>query len=86
MAGSYEHVRHGWSSIENMGDAAEAVEELLYLVSCFGDERDIQEALAEFYKFKRGEANPSRLYETESGWHMLDFGRAYLETQDAMNR
>ena len=32
MAGSYDHVMDGWSLIENMGDAYEAVEELLWLV------------------------------------------------------
>jgi hypothetical protein len=29
MAGSYNHVKHGWSLIENMGDAYEVVEELM---------------------------------------------------------
>lgn len=32
MAGSYNHVLRGWSLIENMGDANEAVEELMWLV------------------------------------------------------
>lgn len=32
MAGSYHHVLNGWSLIENMGDAAEAVEEPMWLV------------------------------------------------------
>ena len=29
MAGSYNHILGGWSLIENMGDAHEAVEELV---------------------------------------------------------
>jgi hypothetical protein len=32
MAGSYSHVKHGWSLIENMGDAYEAVEQLMWLI------------------------------------------------------
>lgn len=32
MAGSYSHIEHGWSLVENMGDAAETAEELLWLV------------------------------------------------------
>lgn len=35
MAGSYNHVEDGWSLIENMGDAHECVEELLWLVFFF---------------------------------------------------
>lgn len=32
MAGSYNHLKSGWSMIENMGDANECVEELYWLV------------------------------------------------------
>lgn len=32
MAGSLDHVLHGWDLIENMGDAEEAVEEMLWLI------------------------------------------------------
>ncbi len=87
MAGSYEHLKSlgpeldggGWSLIENMGDAHECVEELFYLVRCFGDNRDIQEALEVFYKYERGELDP--LSEPS-----LDFSVAYLEAKDVMSK
>lgn len=56
MAGSYNHIKRGWSMIENMGDAYECTEELFWLV-----ERAIGRAEAdrllekEFYPMKRGE-------------------------------
>lgn len=56
MAGSYSHLQHGWSLIENMGDAHECTEELLWLV-----QRGIGATTAkrlldqEFYPMKRGE-------------------------------
>lgn len=63
MAGSYEHVLSGWYLVENMGDAAEAVEQLFWLV-----ERGIGKAEArrllkeEFYPMCRGEIPETRLF------------------------
>lgn len=56
MAGSYSHLKHGWSMIENMGDAHECVEELLWLVER-GIGREAAKKLldAEFYAMKRRE-------------------------------
>lgn len=57
MAGSYEHIRGGgWLHIENMGDAYEAVEELLWLVEAKIGSAEAMAALeAEFYPMRRGE-------------------------------
>lgn len=56
MAGSYDHVMDGWSLIENMGDAHEAVEELLWLVqSQIGTEKACKALNEQFYPMKRGE-------------------------------
>lgn len=59
MAGSYGHVAKdngGWSLIENMGDAHEAVEELLWLVeSRIGRKEAILLLHNEFYPQQRGE-------------------------------
>jgi hypothetical protein len=56
MAGSYSHLKNGWSMIENMGDAHECVEELLWLVER-GIGREAAEKLldAEFYRMQRRE-------------------------------
>jgi hypothetical protein len=90
MAGSYEHVKHGWSLIENMGDAYEAVEELFYLVRCFADEQDVREALAAFYAYENGEMDPRKLSEpsaeSEAMPTMSDYGLAYLDAKDALSR
>jgi hypothetical protein len=56
MAGSYEHLTHGWSLIEHMGDAHEAVEELLWLVERVIGQDEAQRLLsAEYYPMCRGE-------------------------------
>lgn len=56
MAGSYEHVLHGWSMIGNMGDAAEAVEELMWLIdSQIGEKRAIELLETRFYPMVRRE-------------------------------
>jgi len=61
MAGSYDHVLHGWSLIENMGDAQEAVEELLWLVqSEIGEKRALVLLESKFYPMARGEMKPDR--------------------------
>ena len=54
MAGSYDHIMDGWSLIENMGDAYEAVEELMWLVqSQIGTEKARELLAKEFYPMKR---------------------------------
>ena len=56
MAGSYGHLKHGWSMIENMGDAHECVEELWWLVEKVIGEKAARTRLdLEFYPMKRGE-------------------------------
>lgn len=61
MAGSYNHVLHGWSLIENMGDAYEAVEELLWLVqSEIGKEKANELLDSKFYPMARGEIKPDK--------------------------
>ena len=62
MAGSYHHLageNGGWSLIENMGDAHEAVEQLLWLVFRL-DRFGTAEALLdkEFHPIERGERAP----------------------------
>lgn len=81
MAGSYHHVHdHGFSLIENMRDAYQCVEELYYLVRALAaDDKEVEYALDQFYKFKRGEAVPT----TTSTWAT---DRAYLETQEKMSK
>jgi hypothetical protein len=59
MAGSYFHVAHGWSLIENMGDAQEAVEQLMYLLHKAMSREQIEELLNnEYYPICRGEKEP----------------------------
>ena len=61
MAGSYHHVLNGWSLIENMGDAAEAVEELMWLVeSQIGAKKAIELLDNEYYPVCRGEMKPDK--------------------------
>lgn len=56
MAGSYDHVKYGWSLVENMGDAHETVEELLWLVLReIGDTRARELLDTEYYPMVRGE-------------------------------
>ncbi len=56
MAGSYDHVMGGWSLIENMGDAKEAVEELLWLVQeGIGTKKACELLNSKFYLMKRRE-------------------------------
>ena len=85
MAGGYGHVdpedSGSWALIENMGDAYECVEELLYLVRCLANSEEIKELLKAFYSFKRGESDPGK---TSDPSHVGDVGKAYLETQRVM--
>ena len=57
MAGSYEHLLGGCSLIEHMGDAHEAVEQLLWLVQReIGQEKAKQLLNDVYYPMVRGEA------------------------------
>lgn len=63
MAGSYGHLMNGencgWSLIENMGDANECVEELLWLIlRAIGHERALELLKTEYFPMKRGEQLP----------------------------
>ena len=70
MAGSLHHLigspeesreerdAHGWSLIENMGDANECVEELLFLLLALTCDEDRERALRAYYQFARGEIKP----------------------------
>lgn len=56
MAGSYSHVKGGWSLIENMGDAHEAVQELMWLIeSQIGSEKARDLLKRHYYPMCRGE-------------------------------
>jgi hypothetical protein len=70
MAGSLGHlsgVDGGWSLIENMGDACECVEQLLWLVLRAVGQAEAERLLdSEFYPMKRREQAPdAALIETE---------------------
>ncbi len=63
MAGSYQHVLHGWSLIENMGDAQEAVEELIWLVqSQIGTNKAKYLLKSRFYPMQRGEIKKDKSF------------------------
>ena len=68
MAGSYHHIMNGDHTpgsitlIENMGDASECIQELLFLVRALGTDEEIDEALKVFYQHERGES-PDRFTE-----------------------
>lgn len=56
MAGSYDMARKKWSLIENMGDAYETVEELLWLVQSQVGTKEAKRLLdREYYPMVRGE-------------------------------
>lgn len=63
MAGSYEHIHgvdKGLAGIENLGDAYECIEELYFLVRALAEsDRQIDTALDEFRRYKRGEIDPN---------------------------
>ncbi len=72
MAGSYDHVMDGWSLIENMGDAYEAVEELLWLVQEeIGTKKACKLLNSKFYPMARGE---------------LKKDKTMLDVEERMNR
>jgi hypothetical protein len=66
MAGSYRHLMDrggGWSLIEHMGDAHEAVTELLWLVeSQIGHDAAVRLLLTTFHPMARGEQRPDQAY------------------------
>ena len=56
MAGSYRMARTGWCLIENMGDAYEATEEMLWLIERAIGRRKAEQLLKEeWYPMLRGE-------------------------------
>ena len=64
MAGSYLHILHGWSLIENLGDASEAVEELMWLVeSEIGEARARQLLSKKLHPMMRGEVEKDEHFE-----------------------
>ena len=68
MAGSYEHILHGWTLIENMGDAYEAVEELMWLVqSQIGTKKAKKLLKSKFYPMSRGEMPKDKAFEKVDG-------------------
>ena len=75
MAGSYNHVDSGWSTIEHIGDAYEAVEEMYYLIACYLEKSHIEAALKQFARLKRGEIV-----------YIEYMRRAYDKTQEVMNK
>ena len=63
MAGGYDHVMSGWSLIENMGDAYEAVEELLWLVQeGLGTEKACELLNNKYCPMRRGDIDPGDTY------------------------
>lgn len=90
MAGSYRHLdptNNGhWSLIENMGDAYEAVEELLFLVRCLGNDEDIRKGLKQFHVYRQGECDPAcQVVADGSENTLLNAGKAYLEMRSVMD-
>ena len=68
MAGSYDHVMSGWSLIENMGDAYEAVEELLWLVQeGLGTEKACELLNNKYCPMRRGDIDPDDTYKDVIG-------------------
>ena len=88
MAGSYGHVAiSGISSIENMGDAAECIEELYYLVMALAEDRSqIEVALESFYRKKRGEPDPDGELDVETVPSEFACLRAYEKAIKMMSR
>lgn len=63
MAGSYQHVKHGYSMLENRGDACEAIDELLWLVeSQIGEEKAKQLLDNQYYPMCRKEIEPDKAF------------------------
>ncbi len=63
MAGSYGHVASGWSLIENMGDAYECVEELMFIIQSTLTEEQVNDLLQKrYYPMVRGELAPDAVF------------------------
>lgn len=57
MSGSYNHIINGWSLIENMGDAYELVEQLMWLIQAeIGTEKAKKLLIEKYYPMVRGES------------------------------
>jgi len=64
MAGSFRHILNGWSMIENMGDAHEAVQELMYVIlSEVGEKRANKILNKQFYPIIRGDVQPDKPFD-----------------------
>jgi hypothetical protein len=63
MAGSLNHVVDGYSLIENLGDAYEAFDEMLWLIHhCIGIEESLRLLDLEYYPMCRGEREKDESY------------------------
>lgn len=66
MAGSYEHVagpNGGWLNIEHLGDAYEAVHEMMWLIQReIGTERAYDLLETHYYPMVRGELEPDEAF------------------------
>ena len=63
MAGSYSHVKSGFSLIENLGDASEAMHEMLWLIErCIGHKEAKRLLHEEYYPMARGEKPKDEAY------------------------
>ena len=77
MAGSYQHLTQGVELIENLGDAVETMEEMLFLIRAHLSEHEIEYSLQYYYACKRGDILPDPI---------TAHGRAYLDVQRAIQR
>ena len=63
MAGSYTMAAHDTTLLENLGDASEAIEEMLWLIfSQIGHENAMQLLDAKYYPMARGEIPMDEAY------------------------
>lgn len=63
MAGSLNHILGGWSLNENMGDAYETCEELLYVVLCEVGEKKARELIEKkFYPMSNGQKKKDKAF------------------------
>ena len=81
-----ERTECGWSLIENMRDARECVEELLYVVLSLADDGEIDEAMDDFYAFERGDTKLRGEIQFQGETHPTDRLVAYRRTKEIMER
>lgn len=63
MAGSLQHVLHSWNLIEDMGDAYELTEELLFIIlEEIGEEKAKEILDSKFYPMMRGDEPESESF------------------------